>query len=147
MIAETRGRTVFSGWRAKHNFIVDVHVAPGNVSDSTVYFNQLNPILERSRSPFDAVYFTTGIAKTLAERRTSAGRKGCSARQGTRNGRNRVLISVSRDVLPTDQTMACRPQPKVLDFVQSSRVSAPKSKKIALQNDLKRYQLVENALR
>lgn len=58
---------------AKHNFIVDVHVTPGNVSDSTVYLNRLDHVLERFHFPLEAValdagYFTTGIAKALVER-------------------------------------------------------------------------------
>ncbi|WP_370246374.1 transposase [Exiguobacterium sp. SH0S7] len=58
---------------AKHNFIVDVHVTPGNVSDSTVYLARLEHILGRFGYPLEAValdagYFTTEIAKALIER-------------------------------------------------------------------------------
>lgn len=58
---------------AKHNFIVDVHVTPGNVSDSTVYVARLEHILGRFAFPLEAValdagYFTTEIAKALVER-------------------------------------------------------------------------------
>lgn len=38
---------------AKHNFIVDVHVTPGNVSDSTVY-------LDRFAYPLEAVALDAG---------------------------------------------------------------------------------------
>ena len=31
----------------KHNFIVDVHVTPGNVSDSTVYLDRITHVLDR----------------------------------------------------------------------------------------------------
>lgn len=74
---------------AKHNFIVDVHVTPGNVSDSTVYVDRLDHILGRFGYPLEAValdagYFTTAIARALAERgvfgvisrRRFGGRKG-----------------------------------------------------------------------
>ncbi|MCC9624750.1 transposase [Thalassospira sp. MA62] len=53
---------------AKRNFIVDVRVTPGNVSNSTVYLDRLDHVLERFRFPLDAGYFTTGIAKALVER-------------------------------------------------------------------------------
>ncbi|STO07647.1 Transposase DDE domain [Exiguobacterium aurantiacum] len=58
---------------AKHNFIVDVHVTPGNVSDSTVYLDRLDYILNRFAYPLEAValdagYYTTEIAKALVER-------------------------------------------------------------------------------
>ncbi len=58
---------------AKHNFIVDVHVTPGNVSDSTVYLDRITHILDRFDFPLEAValdagYYTTEIAKALTER-------------------------------------------------------------------------------
>ncbi len=58
---------------AKHNLIVDVHVTPGNVSDSTVYLDRLDYILNRFAYPLEAValdagYYTTEIAKALVER-------------------------------------------------------------------------------
>ena len=58
---------------AKHNFIVDVHVTPGNVSDSTVYLARLDYILAHFSYPLEAValdagYHTTEIAKALVER-------------------------------------------------------------------------------
>lgn len=40
---------------AKHNFIVDVHVTPGNVSDSTVYLDRITHILDRFDFPLEAV--------------------------------------------------------------------------------------------
>lgn len=58
---------------AKHSIITDVHVTPGNVSDSVPYLDRLDRQIERfgfdiENVGLDAAYFTAHICKGLADR-------------------------------------------------------------------------------